>query len=56
MSSRRNGHRTVHLSREVEVGAKTLSELTNELAEVGAAALLEVLASSDLLAHLAPTG
>lgn len=41
----------VHLSREVEVGAKTLSELTNELAEVGAAALLEVLASSDLLAH-----
>ncbi|MGA2294163.1 MAG: methionyl-tRNA formyltransferase [Acidimicrobiales bacterium] len=41
----------VHLAREVAIGSKTASELTDELADVGAAALVEVLASSELLAH-----
>ncbi|MGC1418736.1 MAG: methionyl-tRNA formyltransferase [Acidimicrobiales bacterium] len=41
----------VHLAREVAVGSKNASELTDELADAGAAALVEVLASSDLLAH-----
>jgi methionyl-tRNA formyltransferase len=39
----------VHLERRVSVGEKTSSELLNELALVGADALLEVLASPELL-------
>ncbi|MGC8510212.1 MAG: methionyl-tRNA formyltransferase [Acidimicrobiales bacterium] len=40
----------VHLEQRVALDAKTVSELTDELARVGARALLEVLASPDLLA------
>jgi methionyl-tRNA formyltransferase len=41
----------VHVERRLAVGEKTASELTRELAQLGAAALIEVLASSELLAH-----
>jgi methionyl-tRNA formyltransferase len=41
----------VHLVRRLEVGEKRASELSAELAELGADALLEVLASPQLLAH-----
>jgi len=41
----------VHLERRVVVGEKTASQLTAELAELGAAALIEVLGSPELLDH-----
>jgi methionyl-tRNA formyltransferase len=41
----------VHVTRELEVDMKTASELTKELANLGATALLEVLASPQLLDH-----
>ncbi len=41
----------VYAEVRTSVGAKTLSELTSELAEAGTTALLEVLASEALLAH-----
>lgn len=41
----------VHLERRVVIDEKTAAQLTAELALVGAAALVEVLASPDLLAH-----
>jgi methionyl-tRNA formyltransferase len=41
----------VHLERKLAVGEKSASELTTELAELGATALLEVLASPELLAN-----
>lgn len=41
----------VHLVESVEVGEKTASQLTEELARVGAGALVRVLASRDLLEH-----
>jgi methionyl-tRNA formyltransferase len=44
----------VHLERRVEVGEKTAAQLRGELGVVGAAALVEVLASSDMLAHPLP--
>ena len=44
----------VHLARALEVGERTLSELSGELARLGASALLEVLADPALLAHPAP--
>ncbi|MFI5035198.1 MAG: methionyl-tRNA formyltransferase [Acidimicrobiales bacterium] len=44
----------VHLERRVRVGDKTLSVLTSELAVLGAAALVEVLASPHLLADPQP--
>jgi methionyl-tRNA formyltransferase len=44
----------VHLERQVSVGEKTATELTKELAHVGAAALLEVLATPSLLGHPSP--
>jgi methionyl-tRNA formyltransferase len=44
----------VHVERRVIVGEKTASELTSELAHVGASALIEVLASPELLAHPQP--
>ena len=40
----------VHLARRVALRGQTVSELTDELAHVGARALLEVLASPELLA------
>jgi methionyl-tRNA formyltransferase len=44
----------VHLERRVAVGNKTSSELMSELADVGAAALVEVLGSPALLEHPVP--
>ncbi len=44
----------VHAERRVDVSDKTLSELTGELAVIGAAALVEVLASPELLANPSP--
>lgn len=44
----------VHLEREVPVDEASAAELTERLAVVGAAALLEVLDSADLLAHPHP--
>jgi methionyl-tRNA formyltransferase len=44
----------VHAERRVDVDDKTLSELTYELAVLGSAALVEVLASPELLAHPQP--
>ncbi|MGC8498971.1 MAG: methionyl-tRNA formyltransferase [Acidimicrobiales bacterium] len=44
----------VHLARALEVGERTLSELSGELAHLGASALLEVLADPALLAHPVP--
>jgi methionyl-tRNA formyltransferase len=44
----------IHAEARVRVGDKTLSELTSELAEVGSRVLVEVLASSQLLAHPRP--
>jgi methionyl-tRNA formyltransferase len=44
----------VHLERRVDVGDKTATQLTDELARVGARALVEVLASEELLAHPRP--
>ncbi len=44
----------VHLERRVDVGDKTATQLTDELARVGARALVEVLASKELLAHPRP--
>ncbi len=44
----------VHLERRIALDAKTLSEVTGELAHVGAEALVEVLGSSDLLASPTP--
>lgn len=44
----------VHLERRVDVGDKTAAQLTDELARVGARALVEVLASEELLAHPRP--
>ncbi len=44
----------VHAERRVAVADKTLSALTGELAVSGAAALVEVLASPELLAHPRP--
>jgi len=41
----------VHIERSVRVGEKTARALTAELAALGAAALLEVLASEELLEH-----
>ncbi len=41
----------VHLERRVTIDAKSLTALLGELAAVGARALTEVLASSELLAH-----
>jgi methionyl-tRNA formyltransferase len=41
----------VHLAREALIGDKTASELLEELSQLGATALLEVLSSPDLLAH-----
>jgi methionyl-tRNA formyltransferase len=41
----------VHIERSVRVGEKTARALTAELAALGAAALLEVLASKELLEH-----
>jgi methionyl-tRNA formyltransferase len=47
----------VHLERRIEIGEKTAAQLRNELAALGARALIEVLASPDLLAHpIAQTG
>jgi methionyl-tRNA formyltransferase len=44
----------VHLARRVAVADKTASELTAELSILGAAAVVEVLASPELLAHPEP--
>jgi len=44
----------IHLERRVPVGDKTAHQLTDELAELGASALVEVLASPELLAHPRP--
>jgi methionyl-tRNA formyltransferase len=44
----------VHLERRVDVDDKTASDLNGELAAAGAAALVEVLANPELLAHPAP--
>ena len=44
----------VHLERRVAIGDKTLDELMEELANVGASALIEVLGSPELLAHPTP--
>jgi len=44
----------VHLMRRVAVDHKTVSQLTAELALLGAAAVVEVLASRELLAHPEP--
>ena len=44
----------VHLERRVAVGDKTSNELMSELADIGAAALVEVLGSPALLEHPAP--
>lgn len=44
----------VHLERRVSVDEKTAAQLRAELALLGAAALVEVLASSELLAHANP--
>jgi methionyl-tRNA formyltransferase len=41
----------VHVQRRIDVNGLTASELTRDLAVLGAAALVEVLASSDLLNH-----
>lgn len=41
----------IHLERRIEVGEKTAVELTDELAHLGAAALVEVLGSPELLAN-----
>jgi methionyl-tRNA formyltransferase len=41
----------VHLARQLSIGDKNASELLEELSQLGATALLEVLASPDLLAH-----
>jgi methionyl-tRNA formyltransferase len=41
----------VHLARQLSIGDKNASELLAELSQLGATALLEVLASPDLLAH-----
>jgi methionyl-tRNA formyltransferase len=41
----------VHLERRVDIGEKTSAALLDELSHVGAAALVEVLASPDLLEH-----
>jgi len=41
----------VHLERHVEIGDKGASELTAQLAQLGASALVDVLASPELLAH-----
>jgi methionyl-tRNA formyltransferase len=41
----------VHLKRRVAIDAKTLTSLLGELATVGAQALTEVLASTELLVH-----
>jgi methionyl-tRNA formyltransferase len=41
----------VHLERRVDIDAKTLLELLDELAELGARALVEVLGSAELLAR-----
>jgi methionyl-tRNA formyltransferase len=41
----------VHLAKSTVVGQKTASELRGELARLGAAAMVEVLGSADLLAH-----
>ena len=41
----------VHLERRLPIDAKDAHTLTNELANLGAGALVEVLASEDLLAH-----
>jgi methionyl-tRNA formyltransferase len=44
----------VHAKSVVRIGEKTAHDLTNELARVGAAALVEVLSSTDLLEHPEP--
>jgi len=44
----------VHVASSVPVGEKSARELTEELAHLGAAALLRVLASAELLAHPSP--
>jgi methionyl-tRNA formyltransferase len=41
----------VHLARQLSIDDKNASELLEELSQLGATALLEVLASPDLLAH-----
>jgi methionyl-tRNA formyltransferase len=41
----------VHLARQVSIGDKDAGELLGELSHLGATALLDVLASPDLLAH-----
>lgn len=44
----------LHAERRTEIGQKTSSQLTAELAEMGAQLLVEVLASSELLANSRP--
>ncbi len=44
----------VHLERRVDIDDKTASHLKDELAEIGARALVDVLASPSLLAHPRP--
>lgn len=44
----------VHKERRIEIGEKTAAELRRELSELGATALVEVLASPELLAHPMP--
>ena len=44
----------VHLERRVDIDDKTAARLTEEMARLGADALLEVLASPELLAHARP--
>jgi methionyl-tRNA formyltransferase len=44
----------VHLARSLAVGDKRASELTSELAQLGAQALLQVLASPSMLDHPSP--
>ncbi|HEY5111889.1 MAG TPA: methionyl-tRNA formyltransferase [Acidimicrobiales bacterium] len=40
----------IHVQRRVPIGEKTVQELTKELSEIGSVALLDVLASTELLA------
>jgi methionyl-tRNA formyltransferase len=44
----------VHLERRIEIDEKTAAQLRSELAVLGAEALVEVLADSELLAHPTP--
>jgi methionyl-tRNA formyltransferase len=44
----------VHLERRIDIGEKTAAQLRSELAAIGAEALVEVLANSELLDHATP--